>query len=167
MKKAYASAVVLGCFVITGHAYGQSSKVQGQRFECNYTDHQEFSLSGGQNCREIPVEADYEPFFASPEALVDVSPSSLIRDGNSVKLWVRIYLNKTYPYVTSAGVNKGRYDGMKGVYKLICGQRQQVIMQADYLLAGEPIYYRLSNEAVTEEIEPGSLVDFLYKKYCS
>ncbi|HEX9159835.1 MAG TPA: hypothetical protein VF835_06375, partial [Rhizomicrobium sp.] len=78
----------------------------------------------------------------------------------------RFYMHHAADYVSANGVNHGSYDSTKGEWKFFCDKRQQIIVQADYLLGNRPIYYRQSNEAVVEGIEPGTISDALYKRFC-
>ena len=164
----YAQAVLVGLVLMCGHsaAKAQSTGFAGTRYVCSEQGQRRFAIHNGPGCSVLPREEGWENVLSAPNILVDVQPTTIVRDGNSVKIWVRTYLNQTYPYVSQQGENKGDYDGTKGVFQFLCGKRQQIIVQADYTLAGTPIYYRLSNESVTEEIEPGTVAEILYAKYC-
>jgi len=136
------------------------------RFACPAGDIRMFFPSGGPGCKPLPLEKGWENFMADPSMIVDVNPNSIVRDKNTVKLWVRFYMNVATAYVSADGIDYGTYDSTKGVWKFFCGNRQQTIVQADYLLGDRPIYHRPSNEAIVEEIKPGTISDFLYQKYC-
>jgi hypothetical protein len=43
---------------------------------------------------------------------------------------------------------------------------KQILVQADYTLAGRTVYERTVKEAITEEIEPDTISTFMYDKYC-
>ena len=43
---------------------------------------------------------------------------------------------------------------------------KQILVQADYTLAGRTVYERTVKEAITEEIEPDTISAFMYDKYC-
>lgn len=163
-----AQALLLGIILIFGHtaANAQSAAFAGTRYVCSEQGQRMFAIQYAPGCSVLPRENGWENVVSAPNIIVDVQPATIVREGNSVKIWIRNYLNKSYPYVSQQGKNRGNYDGMKGVFQFVCGKRQQIILQADYTLAGTPIYYRLSNESVTEGIEPGTVAETLYTKYC-
>jgi hypothetical protein len=158
-------ALVASGFVLANSA-ALSTAASSTRYLCHHQEQSIFAVEYSAGCIPLPVESGWKNVLSAPEILIDVQPDSVVRDGDTVKLWVRIYLNKSYPYETTTGESRGNYDGLKGVYKFFCHNRQQEIVQADYLSGETPIYYRLSNEAIVEEIEPGTAIETVYSEYC-
>jgi hypothetical protein len=96
-----------------------------------------------------------------------VQPTSLVREGDGVKIWDRFYLAGTHAYPFDHGRKQGPiYNGVKAVHKFLCETHQQILAQADYTLDGHVVYESTVKESVLEEIEPDTISAFMYDKYC-
>lgn len=139
---------------------------ESSRYACGRGAQKVFSLYPSAKCLRVALEEGWENFLFYPNAIVDVQPSTLVQDGAVRKLWVRLYNTRRAVYI-APGVRRFEYDGMKAVYGFTCGKREQLLVQATYTLNGRTKYERLSSEAIPEEIEPDTVSEALYTKYCS
>ena len=114
-------------------------------------------------CTHISLENGWKNFLVERGVIVDFHPTSLVRDGDTVKVWVEFHL--AGPVDDSEG-RKWQYDNLRASYRFNCKTREQLLIQGTYRLAGKVTYERLSSEAVSEEIEPGTISELLLGALC-
>jgi hypothetical protein len=121
-----------------------------------------FTAAGGGNCAPVPIESGWVNFQLSQDYIVDVLPDRIVREADGVKLWTQFFLAAP----SDSSDARWRYDHLKSVTKYFCKTKQMLLIQGTYSLRGTVTYERLSNEAVTEEIEPGTVSEELYDYVC-
>jgi hypothetical protein len=136
-----------------------------QRFACKQPNSPQtvFRSSRQGRCAEIKLEEGWRNFTVQPNVIVDFHPASIVRNGESIKVWVRFHLAVPARDVQGRGWT---YDGLKAAYEFKCAARQQVLVQGSYHLGSKVVYERLSNEALDEEIEPGTISDAFLRMLC-
>ena len=121
-----------------------------------------FDKENTGNCISISLERDWKNIVFSNTAVVDVLPLKIVREGDNVKIWSQFYLAKSYAY-TNPQFN---YDRLKQISRFLCKSKQVQLIQGTYMLGEKVMYDRLSNEMITEEIEPGTINETIYNYAC-
>ena len=145
------------------NATSANNTSQPGRYLCKTTNGTKtFDKENMGNCISMPLEKDWKNIVFSNVAVVDVLPSKIVREGDNVKIWSQFYLAKTYAY-TNPQFN---YDRLKQISRFLCKSKQVQLIQGTYMLGEKVMYDRLSNEMITEEIEPGTINETIYNYAC-
>jgi hypothetical protein len=130
---------------------------------CTQSGKRSFSeTSKAPSCLTLHDEPGWADLMSNPEVIVSYHPSSVVRDGDTVKAWVQIYL------ATPVSGDKGhvQYDSVRASYKFYCRSRQQLLIQGTYKLGETRVHERPSSDSVMEEIEPDTIADTLLNLFC-
>lgn len=121
-----------------------------------------FSSKGGEGCKGVPIASTWVSFYKSPTVLIDILPTSLVREPDGVKAWTQFYL------ASPAEGDRGgwKYDDVKAVTKYFCKTRQMLLIQGTYSLNGKRVWERSVKDSFMEEIEPGTLAEKLLLHLC-
>ena len=137
-----------------------SSRMRGL---CESTDGMKyFSTKIDKKCLVNVREDGWTTLIFYPNIIVDYSPASRVQEADGVKVWLQFFLSS--PSSGKEGV--WNYNSMRGVTKFYCGRRQIKLMQATYIMDGKTVYERLVDEAIMEELEPGTVNEELYAFLC-
>lgn len=137
-----------------------------------------------QNCRINKLDDGWKNLFFSKEQIFDYYEGDLSRTGNEVKVWSRILFNS--PKINAIqqynGMqNKIEFDELKSLLVFNCSAREYKNPNIVYFLDGEELLRTTGNRTtvmsngltsysyddITEQIEPGTFVETLYKAVCS
>lgn len=141
----------------------ESQQKSNDRYQCLKSNGSlYFSSTGGKKCKSIPLEEDWVNFRIEPNFIIDIIPSKVVKERDGVKIWSQYYLAQ--PARSTDGAWK--YNYVKSVTKYFCKSKQQLLIQGTYYLNGEIQNERLSNESITEEIEPGTISELLLDYAC-
>lgn len=141
----------------------QSQQTSNYRYQCLKTNGSlYFSSTGGKKCQALPLQTDWVNFRIEPTFIVDILPSKTVKERDGVKIWTQFYLAQ--PVRSTDGA--WNYNYVKNVTKYFCETKQQLLIQGSYFLNSEIQHERLSNEAVLEEIEPGTISELLLEYAC-
>ena len=121
-----------------------------------------FSKENKNNCSSIRLENNWVNIIFSDSVIVDIMPSRIVKEGDNVKIWSQFYLAKNYAYSNP----KFNYDRHRQISRFLCKTQQVQLIQGTYMLGEKVMYERLSNEMITEEIEPETIYEILYKYAC-
>jgi hypothetical protein len=122
-----------------------------------------FSERPETHCTLVSLEGSWTRYLSNRAVVIDIMPSSLVREPDGVKIWTKFFLAQPAPGESGLW----RYDYTKAVYKFYCRSKQQLLIQGTYALKGNVVYERSSKESVIEEIEPGTFSDHLYEYVCA
>lgn len=114
------------------------------------------------NCTAIPLENGWVNIYTSSEVIVDVMPSTVVKEKDGTKLWTQFFLADAIPSDDGAW----RYNEVRSISKFYCEKRQTRLIQGTYSLDGRRVYERASTEAITEEIDPQTINNTLYENVC-
>jgi hypothetical protein len=132
------------------------------RFACRSpTGERYFSLTMVGKCNRVIMESGWVNFALMRNVIVDLHPGSIVREGDTAKLWVEFHLADP----VRDDLNR-QYDSLRASYRLNCKTREQLLIQGTYRLGAKVIWQRLSDKAVLEEIEPGTINDALLAAVC-
>lgn len=121
-----------------------------------------FSGKNTDTCGPYTVPKGWITVMATENDIVDIMPNTIIREKDGVKIWAHFYSAQP----SSMGNDDIQYDGMKSISKYYCKKKQTRMIQATYTLGRDVVYERLENEAITEEIEPGTVNEKIYEYVC-
>lgn len=119
-----------------------------------------FSTVENENCQTIALKSGWKNFMTEEEFMVDINPSRIVREKDGAKIWAQFYLARPL----SGG--DFEYNYVQSITKYFCQTQQQLLVQGTYVLNGSVQYERLSNESLIEEIEPGSVAEYLLDYVC-
>jgi len=114
-------------------------------------------------CVDYTVPDGWITVMATENNIVDIMPNTIVREKDGVKIWAHFYSAQ----LNSMGKNDIQYDGMKSISKFYCKKKQTKMIQATYTLGRDVVYERLEDEAIMEEIEPGTVNEKIYEYVCS
>jgi hypothetical protein len=141
----------------------ESQQTSNNRYQCLKSNGSlYFSSTGGRKCQPVPLEADWVNFRIEPNLIIDIIPSKVVKERDGAKIWSQFYLAQP----ASSSDDAWKYNYVKSITKYFCETKQQLLIQGTYYLNGEIQHERLSNESVTEEIEPGTISELLLDYAC-
>jgi hypothetical protein len=155
--------LLIATSALAGVRSNQAQAQSSQHYICSAGNTRAiYSSSSGRSCAPLSVEADFVDLISTPHFLVTYHPGSIVKEGDTVKVWVATYLASPVPDDNG----RFRYDSVKASYKFFCKGRQQLLVQGTYSLGHSRVYERLSNESVMEEIEPNTLASTMLGDFC-
>jgi hypothetical protein len=122
-----------------------------------------YATPSGRSCVPLSIEPDFVDLISTPNFLVTFHPGSIVRQDDTVKVWVVVYLAS--PVQDYNG--RFQYDSVKASYKFYCKVRQQLLIQGTYKLGRSRVAERLSNDSIMEEIEPNTIASAMLDDFCN
>lgn len=113
-------------------------------------------------CVPYTVPKGWITVMATENDIVDIMPNTIVREKDGVKIWAHFYSAQP----STMENNDIQYDGVKSISKYYCNKKQTRMIQATYTLGRTIVYERLANEAIMEEIEPGTVNEKIYEYVC-